>query len=109
METAPTLDSEKTGVCIGIYCVFKGCACRRGGDHIHRYTYKCTYIYIYIYMRTHTKKHSKFREPTLPVGAGHGGRHQGSDGGGEHRLDFAGTVRELGVLFSTYIYMGDAD
>ena len=25
VETAPKLDSEKNGVCIGIYSVFKGC------------------------------------------------------------------------------------
>ena len=31
VETAPKLDSEKSGVCIGVYSVFKGCACRRGG------------------------------------------------------------------------------
>ena len=41
VETAPKLDSEKSGVCIGIYSVFKGCASRRGGDHI--------YIYMYVY------------------------------------------------------------
>ena len=43
VEAAPKLDSEKSGVCNGIYSVFKGCACRRGGDHIH--------MYISIYMR----------------------------------------------------------
>ena len=42
VETAPTLDSEKNGVCIGIYGVFKGCACRRGVT---------IYIYIYICAR----------------------------------------------------------
>ena len=30
VETAPKLDSEENGVCIGIYSVFRGCACRRG-------------------------------------------------------------------------------
>ena len=42
VETAPRLDSEKTnGVCISVYSVFKGCACRSGGDHM--------YVYIYMY------------------------------------------------------------
>ena len=41
VETDPKLDSEKGSVCVGIYSVFKGCACRRGGDHM--------YIYIYMY------------------------------------------------------------
>ena len=50
VETAPKLDSEKNGVCIGIYTVFKGCASRRGGDHIYIYVYICIYIYVYIYM-----------------------------------------------------------
>ena len=39
VETASKLDSEKNGVCISIYSVFKGCSCCRGGDHI------CVYIY----------------------------------------------------------------
>ena len=39
VATAPKLDSEKNGVCIGIYSVFKGCACRGGGDHIFLYMY----------------------------------------------------------------------
>ena len=38
VETAPKLDSQKNGVCIGIYSGFKGCACRGG-------------VTIYIYMR----------------------------------------------------------
>ena len=38
VETAPKLDSEKNGVCISIYSVFKGCACRRRqGEHIYIY------------------------------------------------------------------------
>ena len=44
VETAPKLDWGKKGVCIGIYSVFKGCACRRGG----------VTIYIYICIYTHT-------------------------------------------------------
>ena len=55
----------KNGVCIGIYSVFKGCACRRGGDHIHVYIHLAVdvevdadvdthirineYVYVYIY------------------------------------------------------------
>ena len=39
----------KKGVCIGMYSVFKGCACRRGGGD-HTYTYICIYVNIY----THT-------------------------------------------------------
>ena len=31
VETAPNLDSEKNGVCTGIYSVFKGCACPKAG------------------------------------------------------------------------------
>ena len=65
VETAPKLDSEKNGVCIGIFSVFKGCARRRGGDHIyvyiytHVYTYMLnmcvyTFIYICIYICRHT-------------------------------------------------------
>ena len=38
VETAPKLDSENNGVCIGIYSVFKGCACR-GRVTIYMYTY----------------------------------------------------------------------
>ena len=34
---------EKKGVCIGIYSVFKGCACRRGVT-----------TYFYVYIHTHT-------------------------------------------------------
>ena len=48
VETAPKLDSEKNGVCIGIYSVFKGCACRGGGDPIYIYIYTEGYIYIYM-------------------------------------------------------------
>ena len=57
VETAPKLDLEKNSVCIGIYSVFKGCACRRGGDHIRMYTrvyrhvhYVCQYVYTYMYV-----------------------------------------------------------
>ena len=47
VETDPTLDSEKGSVCVGIYSVFKGCACR-GGVTIHTYThlYLCVHTYI---------------------------------------------------------------
>ena len=53
VETAPKLDSEKNGVCIGIYSVSKGCACRGGGDHIYTYVYIyiliiCTRVYVYM-------------------------------------------------------------
>ena len=51
VETAPKLDSEKNGVCISIYSVFKGCACRRGGDHIKQK--KNIYIYIYPHLYRH--------------------------------------------------------
>ena len=44
---APKLDSEKQGVCTGIHSVFKGSACRGGGDHIYMYEYRYVYIYIY--------------------------------------------------------------
>ena len=67
VETAPKLDSEAKGVCIGIYSVLKGLACRRGVTiyiyiYIHIDVYMCmcicvcayvflhTYIYIYVYM-----------------------------------------------------------
>ena len=49
VETDPKLDSEKGRVCVGIYSVFKGCACRRW---VTRYIYICTYIYIYMYICT---------------------------------------------------------
>ena len=38
VDTNPKLDSEKNGVCIGIYRVFRGCACRGVGDYIYIYT-----------------------------------------------------------------------
>ena len=38
VETAPKLDSEKNnGVCIGVYSVFKGCACRGVTMYMHVY------------------------------------------------------------------------
>ena len=54
VETAPKLDSEKNGVCIGIYSVSKGCACRRGGVtiYIYIYMYICTYVCMYACMCT---------------------------------------------------------
>ena len=42
VEAAPKLDSEKNGVCIGIYSAFKGCVHvvgGGGGDHIYVYIY----------------------------------------------------------------------
>ena len=42
VETDPKLDSEKGSVCLGIYNVFKGCACHTGGDHIYIYD-MCVY------------------------------------------------------------------
>ena len=40
----------KNGVCVGIYSVFKGCACRRGGYHIYLYIYIHTFIRLYIHI-----------------------------------------------------------
>ena len=46
----------KNGVCIGIYCVFKGCACR-GGVTICIYVYIRVYIYVYVYVHVHVHVH----------------------------------------------------
>ena len=41
VEADPQLDSQKGSVCVGIYSVLKGCACRWGVT---------IYVYIYIYI-----------------------------------------------------------
>ena len=44
---------RKNGVCITIYSVFQGCACRRGGTiyvYTYVFAYTCIFIYIYVYM-----------------------------------------------------------
>ena len=64
VETAPKLDSEKTGVCIGIYSVFKGRACRRG---VTIYIYKSINIYLYIYVYIFAKATPPPQRPTFCV------------------------------------------
>ena len=61
VETDPKLDSEGVSVCVGIYGAFKGCACRRGDDHIHIDIYICIYIYISSPKKTwiHSPEHSQ--------------------------------------------------
>ena len=54
VEADRKFDSEKDSVCVGIYSVFKGCACRRGVTiyvyiHVYIYVYTYTYVYLHIY------------------------------------------------------------
>ena len=46
VETAPKLDSEKKGVCISIYSVFKGWACRRGAVTIYIYSRDSALVFV---------------------------------------------------------------
>ena len=46
---------KKNGVCIGIYSVFKGCACRRRVTiYIYIHIYVCVYTYEDMHMYTYT-------------------------------------------------------
>ena len=49
VDTAPKLDSEKNGVCIGIYSVFRGVRVV-GGVTMYIYIYIHAYMYIYMYI-----------------------------------------------------------
>ena len=50
---SPKLDSEKGSVCVSIYSVLQGCACRwgggegAGGDLISLFIYICPHVYTY--------------------------------------------------------------
>ena len=56
VETDRKLDSEKGSVCVGIYSVFKGCACHGGGDHIYAPPAPIRPLFLMISLKYHSSR-----------------------------------------------------